>query len=161
MVPGILCHRESVRGVWTFLLMLGAIACSEPEDPDVRFGWGPWENGGRSVVLQRGRIFEHRGTPHRYSFVYADGQEQDPSVDALLRRGFQAGGATWAAIVGGLVRDRAPEFTGDLHLDPEGDALHVHSDSLDALVMVARLVAEAKEDPAVMELGISNAVGME
>lgn len=157
-----LCHLESVRVVLTFALLLGVLACSEPVDPDARFGWGPWENGARSVVLQRGRIFEHREpAPHRYTYVYADGQEQDPSVDALLRRGYQAGGPTWAAIVGGLVRYRAPELVEALHPDPEGDALYIHSDSRDALMTVARFVAEAKQDPAVMELGISNAVGME
>jgi hypothetical protein len=93
-----------------------------------------------------------------YSFSYYDVDEPDSSAEALQARGLQGGGETWAGIIYGLVALRAPHLSDQLELDPESDGLAVRSSERAALLEVARLVATAKRDEAVLEAAISRAL---
>ncbi|MEM1415601.1 MAG: Imm51 family immunity protein [Myxococcota bacterium] len=108
--------------------------------------------------LERGELssFEDELGIH-YQYSYYDGDEPDASTEALLARGLQGGGESWAGIVLGLVALRAPELADHLEIDPEADGLRVHADARTPLDAVAALVAEAKRDPALLEAAIARA----
>lgn len=92
-----------------------------------------------------------------YSYSYNDAAETDSSSDALQALGFHGGGCSWAGIVHGLVALRAPELLAAIELDPEADGLAVRSKRRAALQKVAKLVATAKKDAALLLRAIQQA----
>jgi len=108
--------------------------------------------------LERGVLLTFdTGDRREYSYCYYDVTESDSSSQALQAQGFQAGGESWAGIVHGLIALHAPEIEPDIELDPEGDGLAVRSANRAALMTLARLVARAKKDPALLAAAIERA----
>jgi hypothetical protein len=108
--------------------------------------------------LERGVLLTFDiGDRREYSYSYYDVTESDSSSKALQAQGFQGGGYSWAGIAHGLVALQAPEIMGDIELDPEGDGLAIRSTNRAALMTVARLVAAAKSDQALLDAAIRRA----
>jgi hypothetical protein len=108
--------------------------------------------------LERGALLTLEiGGRREYSYSYYDVNEPDSSTEALQARGFQGGGCSWAGIAHGLVALQAPEIQDRIELDPEGDGLSVRSTNRAALVTLARLVAAAKKDQALLDAAIERA----
>lgn len=112
----------------------------------------------REEQLERGVLVTLEVDGRReHSYSYYDVHERDPSTTLLQGQGFHGGGPSWAGIVHGLVALRAPELAGHLELDPEGDGLQVKSKRRAALQKVAKLVAAAKKDSALIQAAIERA----
>jgi len=92
-----------------------------------------------------------------HSYSYYDVHEADASTILLQSLGFQGGGPSWAGIIHGLVALRAPELAAHLDFDPEGDGLAVKSTRRAALQKVAKLVAAAKKDAALLSAAVERA----
>lgn len=118
---------------------------------------GEWRITGRRS-LERGDLMaiEENGQT-TYSYSYYDRNEPDSSGTALVARGFQGGGYSWAGIIHGLVALRAPDIINEIYLDPEADGLSVQSHNRAALLRVAELVAAAKRDTALLDAAIRRA----
>jgi len=130
-----------------------------PRDiPEVR-----WTREGGAEVTERQSLDRGDLTALRengattYSYSYYDVSEADSSAGALIARGLQGGGESWAGIIYGLVALRAPTIASEIEFDPESDGLVVRSDSRHALLEVAELVAAAKRDPELLDAAIRRA----
>ena len=109
--------------------------------------------------LERGVLLTFdTGDGREYSYSYSDVTEPDSSSEALQARGFQGGGYSWAGIAHGLLVLQAPAIMDDIRLDPEGDGLAVRSMNRAALTTLARLVATAKRDQALLDAAIKRAI---
>lgn len=128
---------------------------------DTRPESGPMPSGQKDQhkhgveALERGRLFQRDNG--LWAWSYYDVSEPDSSYDVLEAQGFQGGGPSWVGIIHGLVALRAPERHGDIDMDDESDGLVVTSRNQEALRVVARLVAEAKRDPALLDAAIKRA----
>lgn len=108
--------------------------------------------------LERGVLSTFDADGRReHGYSYYDVHEPDSSYAALAAKKLQGGGESWAGIVHGLVALRAPELASKLELDPEGDGLTVRSTSRAALLKVAKLVAIAKKDEALLWEAVARA----
>lgn len=108
--------------------------------------------------LERGVLSTFDADGRReHAYSYCDVLEPDSSSNALAAKKLQGGGESWAGIVHGLVALRAPALASKLELDPEGDALTVRSTSRAALLKVAKLVALAKKDEALLWEAVARA----
>jgi hypothetical protein len=94
----------------------------------------------------------------RYRYDYYDVYEPDSSLAALNAAGYQGGGPTWLGIVQGLIQLRQPTLLRELDFDEEGEGLAIWSKNRAALVSVATLITDAKEDPKVLSAAIAEAV---
>lgn len=122
-----------------------------------------WTRVGDFEVLseercERGVLITTRtGKRREHSYSYYDAREADASTALLQARGLQGGGETWAGVVRALVALRKPAIASAIELDPEGDGLAVRSGKRAALVEVAKLVAAAKRDEALLLLALEHA----
>jgi len=92
-----------------------------------------------------------------YLYRYFDTSAPDSSLQMLQELGFHGGGPSWAGIVHGLVSLRAPKTASKIELDPEGEGLVVRSTNRAALLTVARLVAECKQNKTLLVQAIERA----
>jgi len=124
-----------------------------PDDPPARRARSRTST---APALYRGELVEV--SAGRYRYEYRDADQSDSSRDELAARGLEGGGHSWAGIVHGLVVLRHPELRGRIELAPDGDRLVIHSRDREALVMVARLVTDAKRDADLLDLAIDTAI---
>lgn len=112
----------------------------------------------REEQLERGMLVTLEVDGRReHSYSYYDVHEPDASTALLQAQGFQGGGPSWAGILHGLVALRAPELAAHLELDPEADGVAVRSTRRAALQKVAKLVAAAKKDAALLSAAVERA----
>lgn len=114
--------------------------------------------GGQRRRQRRGSIVEittDGRTRYRYDFYDTEGKGSH--TKRLLARGYQAGGETWAGIIHGLLKLRAPELLVGIEMDPEADGLAIWSDSKATLTKVAKLVAAAKAHDGLLEAALQQA----
>jgi hypothetical protein len=111
-------------------------------------------NGGSRTAgaEMRGTIDE--SADGSFVYQYYDVHEPDRHVQMLEALGFQGGGPTWEGIIYGLLRLRSPSTLGEIRFDAEGDGLAIWSRRRAALETIAKLVAEAKRNPAVLSEAI-------
>jgi hypothetical protein len=92
-----------------------------------------------------------------YAYDYYDSFEEDSIAPMLQQRGYQGGGESWAGIVYGLLKLRAPEILQQVRLDPEAGGLRIWSSNRDSLTKVAKLVTQAHGDSKLLDLAIKAA----
>jgi len=92
-------------------------------------------------------------------FVYDcyDAPEEDGIGHALLKRGYQGGGESWAGVIYGLLQLKAPSVLSQVRMDPEADGLRVWSSARTPLEEIAELVTAAHADPELLDLAIRRA----
>lgn len=112
----------------------------------------------REEKCERGVLITTRtGKRREHCYSYYDVREADSSTALLQARGLQGGGESWASVVRALVALKKPAIGLVIELDPEGDGLSVRSRKRSALVEVAKLVAAAKSDEALLLLALEQA----
>jgi len=122
-----------------------------------------WTRVGDFEVLkeeqcERGVLSTTRaGKQREHCYSYYDVREADASTSLLQAWGLQGGGETWASIARALVMLKKPAIASDLDFDAEGDGFCVRSRKRSALVTVAKLVAAAKRDEALLRLALERA----
>jgi len=110
----------------------------------------------KAEKLRRGSIIEIR-SQGKTRYDYDDLDEKDPHADRLRSRGYQGGGESWAGIATGLIKLRAPKLGSKLEMDPEAEGLSVWSEDRAALLSLAKLIAEAKENATLLDAAIEAA----
>lgn len=93
----------------------------------------------------------------QFVYDYYDAHKKDAIAPALLKRDYQAGGESWAGIVYGLLKLKAPHVLAQVRMDPEGDGLRVWSSNKAALEKIAELVTAAHGDSMLLNEAIKRA----
>lgn len=115
-----------------------------------------WTRVGDFEVLKEERcergvlITTRSGKRREHTYSFYDVREPDASTALLQAQGLQGGGETWARIVRALVLLKKPALITDLEFDAEGDGLSISSRKRICLLEVAKMVAAAKRDEAVL-----------
>ena len=140
-------------GLRTMSLLIGAtmFSCSktparEPQTTSTR----------NQVSIREGTM---RGTISevdngRFMYQYYDVEEPDSHYKFLEEQGLQGGGYSWEGIIYGLLKLHSPATLAEIEFDAEGDGIAIWSNQRDGLELIARLVAEAKSDSALLSKAI-------
>jgi hypothetical protein len=89
-----------------------------------------------------------------YSLLFTDFDTTAETFEELDQEG---GGYGWHGVVDALVRMKTPGLQEKLEYDPEASMFVALSQDRKALRQVAKLIREARDDPALLREAIANA----